>query len=251
MLPNVSPDVHRRVKGNNKGDRITDNGLTAGVYTSGRGECAPYVYTSRPSDRLVEQDEKKKREIPKRGSMTCLLLHPLLTSSAAAAPVKSPSLELIDTSTVESTVREGTRKNGIACHTRVIQSGRRQLMATNTRAELAMSPKGLFLSCFFFVFFMNQPLLYYADTGCHAARDALIVGRQPFRLIHGDPTDNTPLNKCLISETSIIEAIKFSNLALKLKAMKIFKSFFFLRIVLRQAKYGRASDGPTFICPSL
>ena len=74
---------------------------------------------------------------------------------------------------------------------------------------------------------MNQPLLYYADTGCHAARDALIVGRQPFRLIHGDPTDNTPLNKCLISETSIIEAIKFSNLALKLKAMKIFKSFFF------------------------
>ena len=74
---------------------------------------------------------------------------------------------------------------------------------------------------------MNQPLLYYADTGCHAARDALIVGRQPFRLIHGDPTDNTPLNKCLISETSIIEAIKFSNLALNLKAMKIFKSFFF------------------------
>ena len=93
-------------KGNNKGDRITDNGLTAGVYTSGRGECAPYLYTSRPSDRLVEQDEKKKREIPKRGSMTCLLLHPLLTSSAAAAPVKSPSLELIDTSTVESTVRD-------------------------------------------------------------------------------------------------------------------------------------------------
>ena len=148
-------------KGNNKGDRITDNGLTAGVYTSGRGECAPYLYTSRPSDRLVEQDEKKKREIPKRGSMTCLLLHPLLTSPAAAAPVKSPSLELIDTSTVESTVREGTRKNGIACHTRVIQSGRRQLMATNTRAELAMSPKGLFLSCFFFCLFHEStpPLL--------------------------------------------------------------------------------------------